>query len=387
MKTKRFDFNFRPLQINASITVDGSVPDSQTYDADENAYTPDYTMTPCAIMPSVSRLDRDGVITSGMVNGDSSRFSFKWSELKDGKEVEIADSNTDYKITRSGNDAGRILVKKNAKPQIPINLVFYCEYIDPRDGQIYRIKRSYQIPCRNETVFIPQLYLDVADQFIYNPLKDPDKRTVNASLRLGTSECDASKRIFVWEVFREDTGVWAEVGTDESDYDIEVSEDRTSATVDCTLMGDGIFLRCRAKYNRNDNPSSVTLDDSSPSKVVRFVRRIPKLDWDFGGAPTRLPNGTMEFVLDAIIRDGNGTIDNPESYLLPIWSAATNKTGTLSFSQIATGMSPIVSTSPMSLANGAVYGLDVKDVGPIAVMTDSDDAAFVDSDGNYITIK
>lgn len=136
MRTKRFDFNFRPLQINLSITVDGTVPDSQSYDADEDVLTPDYTVTPCAIMPSVSRIDREGVLSSGAVNGDDAAFSFKWSELKDGKEVEIADSNTDYKIIRSGNSAGRILIKKNAKPQIPLNLVFYCEYIDPRDGQI-----------------------------------------------------------------------------------------------------------------------------------------------------------------------------------------------------------------------------------------------------------
>ena len=387
MKTKRFDFNFRPLQINLSITVDGTVPDSQSYDADEDVFTPDYTVTPCAIMPAVSRIDREGILSSGPVNGDDAHFLFKWSELKDGKEVEIPDSDTGYKITRSGNSAGRILIKKNAKPQVPLNLVFYCEYIDPRDNQIYRFKRPYQIFCRNETVYIPQLFLDVPDQLIYNPLADPDKRTIHASLRLGTKECDTSKRIFVWEVYREDTGVWAVPGTDESDYDIEVSADGTSATVDCTLMGDGMILRCRAKYDRDGSPQNVTLDNSAPCKMVRFVRRIPKLDYDFGGAPTRLPSGTMEIRLEASIRDSNGSIDNPERYLLPVWSVATNTTGTLSYTKIATGLSPIVSTSPISASSGAVYGLDVVDVGPIAVMLDSDDSAFVDPDGNYLTIK
>ena len=387
MRTKRFDFNFRPLQINLSITVDGTVPDSQSYDADEDVFTPDYTVTPCAIMPSVSRIDREGVLSSGAVNGDDAAFSFKWSELKDGKEVEIPDSNADYKIIRSGNSAGRILIKKNAKPQIPLNLVFYCEYIDPRDGQIYRFKRPYQISCRNETVYIPQLMLDASGQVIYNPLADPDTRTIHASLRLGTKECETNKRIFVWEVYREDTGTWAVAGTDESDYDIAVSEDGTSVTVDCTLMGDGMILRCRAKYDRDGNPQGVTLDDSAPCKMVHFVRRIPKIDYDFVGAPTRLPSGTMEFRPEAVISDRNGSIDNPERYLLPIWSAATNTTGTLAYQKIATGMSPVVSTNPMSSTSGAIYGLDVVDVGPIAVMVDSDDAAFVDPDGNYITIK
>ena len=138
MITKRFDFNFRPLQINTSITTDGSVPDSQSYDADEDTYTPDYTVTPCAIMPRVSRIDRDGYLSAGAVNGDSANFSCKWSELINGKEQEIGTDNTNYQITTTWNNTGRILVKKNAKPGVPINLVFYCEYIDPRTKQIYR---------------------------------------------------------------------------------------------------------------------------------------------------------------------------------------------------------------------------------------------------------
>ena len=49
MKTRRFDFNFRPLQINTGFAVDGSVPNKQNYDADTGTYTPDYTLTPLII--------------------------------------------------------------------------------------------------------------------------------------------------------------------------------------------------------------------------------------------------------------------------------------------------------------------------------------------------
>ena len=38
MKTKRFDFNFKPLQINVSMVVEGGVSDSQNYDADTDTY-------------------------------------------------------------------------------------------------------------------------------------------------------------------------------------------------------------------------------------------------------------------------------------------------------------------------------------------------------------
>lgn len=387
MITKRFDFNFRPLQINTSITTDGSVPDSQSYDADEDTYTPDYTVTPCAIMPRVSRIDRDGYLSAGAVNGDSANFSCKWSELINGKEQEIGTDNTNYQITTTGNNTGRILVKKNAKPGVPINLVFYCEYIDPRTKQIYRIKKPYQIPCRSETVYIPQLFLDAADQTIYNPLTDADTQTITPSLKLGQKECEASKRIFIWEVYREDSGVWDTPGSDESDYDIADAGSNSAIVVNKSLMGDSLTLRCRAKYSRDGNPSSVALNDSSPCKVIRFVRRIPKITVDFVGVPNNLPSGAMLFNPQAVIEDTNGCVDNPERYLLPIWSAATNGSGNLSFSQVATGMSPNISTDAMNVTNGAVYGLEAKDVGPIAVMLDSDGAAFVDPDGNYIMIK
>ena len=38
MKTKRFDFNFKPLQLDISLTTGSSVPDSQNYDADTNEW-------------------------------------------------------------------------------------------------------------------------------------------------------------------------------------------------------------------------------------------------------------------------------------------------------------------------------------------------------------
>ena len=59
MRTKRFDFNFKPLQINISMVVDGSVPDSQNYDADTDTFTPDYTISSLIVQPTVSRLDKD----------------------------------------------------------------------------------------------------------------------------------------------------------------------------------------------------------------------------------------------------------------------------------------------------------------------------------------
>lgn len=385
MKTRRFDFNYKPLQLNVCLSVTGSVPDTQNYDADADTYTPDYTLTPLILQPTVGRLDKDDVLLAGNVN--QYLANIKWYEVTDSGSTLIDTSNTNYEITQSGDNAGRIKIKKNAKPQIPLNLMFYAEYTDTRTNQVHTIQQSYQIRCKNSTQYIPLLVLDAADQTIYNPLTDQDTQTVNASLRLGASECETAKRAFVWEKFRSDN-TWSEVGADTTlDYDVTVSADGASCTVNRSLMGTELYLRCRAKYDPNGNPDSVTLDDNAPQAIASFVRRIPKFEFDMEGAPTNIPAGLMAIAPEAKIWDTNGEISGPERELLPLWYVATNKTGTLSYSLIGQGMTPTLSTSKMDDTLGGVYGLDVVDVGPACAWEDSDGAVFVDADDNVILIK
>ena len=58
MKTRRLDFKFTPLQLSVSMTLEGSVPNEQTYDADSGEYAPDYSLTPAVIKPTVGIIDR-----------------------------------------------------------------------------------------------------------------------------------------------------------------------------------------------------------------------------------------------------------------------------------------------------------------------------------------
>lgn len=387
MKTKRFDFNFKPLQINVSMVVEGGVSDSQNYDADTDTYTPDYTIdaSNLIVQPNIGRLDKDEILTPGLINQDLTNIV--WYEVNSGKADTVIDkSNTSYEIVTSGAKAGRIKVKKNAKPQIPLNLRFEADYKDPRTNQVHHIIKPYQVQCKNSTQYTPLLVLDAAAQTIYNPLSDPDKQTVHASLRLGANECPAEKRLFVWEVMRED-GTFSTVGSDILDYDVEVSEDGSSCTVNRNLMGAELYLRCRAKYSAEGNPSSVQLSDNAPTKLVAFIRRIPKFEFDIGELPTNLPSGLLAIAPTAKIWNTNGVIDNPERELLPLWYVATNGTGTLNYSLIAHGMNPTLSTEKVSNTAGGVYGLDVKDVGPLCAWEDSDGAVFVDDEDNVILIK
>lgn len=388
MKTKRFDFNFKPLQLNVSMVVEGGVSDSQNYDADTDTYTPDYTIdaSNLILQPQVGRLDKDEVLTPGLINQDLTNVV--WYEVNSGAaDTTIDKSNTDFEVVASGAKAGRLRIKKNAKPQIPMNLRFEADYKDPRTNQVYHIIKTYQVQCKNATQYTPLLVLDAAEQTIYNPLSDPDKQTVHASLRLGANECEEAKRLFVWEVMRED-GTFSTVGEDTMlDYDVEVSTDGASCTVNRSLMGAELYLRCRAKYSAEGNPSSVQLSDNAPTKLVAFIRRIPKFEYDIGELPTNLPSGLLAIAPAAKIWNTNGMIESPERELLPLWYVATNGKGTLSYSLIAHGMNPTLSTAKVSTTLGGVYGLDVKDMGPTCAWEDSDGAVFEDSDGNVILIK
>lgn len=362
------------------------MPDVQTYNADDGTYTPDYSITPLIIQPAVSQLDKDEIVSAGRIN--QSLANVRWYEVVDGERRQISTTDENFEIVTSGGNAGRLKVKKNAQPQLPINLVFYAEYTDPRTGQLFTIWRTFQVMCRNATVYMPQLILDAADQTIYNPLGDQDKQTVHASLRLGEDECPVENRVFIWELFRDDN-TWTEVGTDTTlDYDVTVSEDGASVTVDRSLMGQELYLRCRAKYDINGSPESVELNDNSPQAIIAFVRRIPKFEYDMFGVPTNIPSGLLAIAPEAKIWNTNGEIEDPERELLIIWKVATNKqSGALSFEMVGQGLNPTLPTAKMSELYGGVYGLDVIDAGPTCAWEDSDGAVFEDGDGNVILIK
>ena len=386
MKKKRFDFNFRPLQINVSFSVDGSVPDRQTYDADNAEYTPDYTVTPVIIQPNVSRMDKDEILLSGRIN--QYLTNIRWYEIVGSIKTLIAADNASYEITTSGDNAGRIKAKKNAAQGLPITLQFYAEYIDSRTNQLHVVQGTHQLICDNATVYMPVLSLNAADTTIYNPLSDADTQTVTASLKLGADECPAAKRIFVWEKWNPNDTVWAVVGAETTlDYDITVSTDGVSCVVNRSLMGADLYLRCRAKYDINGSPSSVTLNDASPCKVVAFIRRLPKFEFDYFGVPTNIPADLMAVAPFAKMWNANGDLPTPERELLPLWYIATNKaSGSLSYALVAHGMNPTIPTAALSQIYGAVIGLDVIDRGPWASMEDADGVVFEDGSGNLILI-
>lgn len=385
MKTKRFDFNFRPLQIDVALSVDGSVPDRQNYDADANTFTPDYSITPLVLFPAVSRMDRDEILDPGPIN--EYLTNIRWYEIVGGVSTLIAVDNPNYEIASSGTAAGRIKVKRNAQPQNPVTLEFYAEYVDSRTNQVHSIRASHLVKCDNATAYIPLMVLDAEDQTIYNPLVDTDMQDVHASLKLGSDECPEAKRQFVWEISR-DGNTWNTVGDETTlDYPLSVSADGVTCIVNRALMGTELYLRCRARYDLDGNPGGVVLTDAAPTKIVSFIRRLPKYEFDIAGLPTNIPSGVLAVCPEVYTWDTNGPIEHPEKVLLPLWYIATNKpAGALSYAQVAHGFSPTIPTAAMSNEHGGVIGVDVIDPGPSCCCEDIDGAVFEDADGNLILI-
>lgn len=382
MKTRRFDFNWKPLLLQVSFSTEGSVPSEQNYNADTAEYTPDYTITPLIIQPAVSILDKDGMLASGRINQDLTNV--RWKENINGTSKIISASDSDYEITTSGGNAGRIKVKRNMEPKLPVTLEFYAEYVDSRNGQVLIVQGTYLITCSSSSSLV-RIELDASDQTIYNPLVEQRKQTVTTKVWLGDIECPSSKYSLYWEVMGED-GIWHEAGSDQvMDYDVTVNGD--SITIDRWLMGDSASIRCRCRYSPSGNPGSVELNDSSPQAMVSFIRRIPKYEFDISGVPYNIPPGILKINPSAIIRTTNGEISNPETELLPLWYMATNKASdSLIYTLVAHGMSPILDTAGMDDNYGAVIGLDVIDRGYAGAMTDSDGAVICDSDGSILII-
>lgn len=383
IRTKRFDFNWKPLQMQISLVEDKGVPGQQNYNADTQEYTPDYTITPFILQPHVSIIDRDGILENGRINNQLANVN--WWEIVDGVETKIEDSNKGYEITRSGFNAGRIKVKKNSKPKSPITLRFRAEYADQRNGQVLVVQAHYLIQCKNASEAI-RVELDASAQSAYNPLEDERERSVKATVYVGESVCDSNNYSLVWEVMGEDT-TWHVVGSDSVlDYDVTING--SVATVNRWLMGEELHLRCRIKYSAEGNPESVTLTEGSPQAVVVFVRTIPKYEFDFTGVPYNIPPGIINIAPRAVVSSTKGNIVKPEMELLPLWYVATNKaTGSLSYSLVGHGMSVVVPTKVLSQSYGAVIGLDVVDRGPVcALCENSDGSVYCDADGSVLII-
>lgn len=164
-----------------------------------------------------------------------------------------------------------------------------------------------------------------------------------------------------------------------------MTSDGTTATLDRSLMGEQITIRCRAKYSAAGNPSAVQLTDASPSKVITIARRVPPVDVEILDTIDTLQPGTRNFNPRAYIYDNVGEIPNPTKDILPIWYFGTNShTKAIDFVQQGHGLNPTIPTDLMDAKLGGILQIDPKILNPLALLADGDGKVITDGDGKAI---
>lgn len=378
-KNRKITINYRPLQISGDIEVVGSVPDMQVYQADKAEYTPDYTLTPLTLFPRCNATDPDAVVKLGTVN--ASLTNMKWYERIGGIRTLITSSNTNYVITDSGSEKGKIQMKKNVSTINPVTLEFYAEYVDAkRSGQTYVYNFTRLIRSVDGSEPTPKLMIDSPSGLDWNPLRDTVRQTITAKLIVGDTDVTATNKCRFFFYRKLENGSLEQIVDGNGDNDWEfVSLNKNVFTFDRNYIGNEITYVCKASYSMNGTPAS-TPDDGIDYVSTTIRRRIPSIEVDWKGVPQQVADGTTVIYPKPIIRDTIGDIPNPSEVLECEWR--TKSAGASSYTLVATGFNPSI-----PFTDGMMLDLTVIDRGPYAALVTSDGKYIVNSDNKFIVAR
>ena len=378
-KNRKITINYRPLQISGDIEVVGSVPDMQVYQADKAEYTPDYTLTPLTLFPRCNATDPDAVVKLGTVN--ASLTNMKWYERIGGIRTLITSSNTNYVITDSGSEKGKIQMKKNVSTINPVTLEFYAEYVDAkRSGQTYVYNFTRLIRSVDGSEPTPKLMIHSPSGLDWNPLRDTVRQTITAKLIVGDTDVTATNKCRFFFYRKLENGSLEQIVDGNGDNDWEfVSLNKNVFTFDRNYIGNEITYVCKASYSMNGTPAS-TPDDGIDYVSTTIRRRIPSIEVDWKGVPQQVADGTTVIYPKPIIRDTIGDIPNPSEVLECEWR--TKSAGASSYTLVATGFNPSI-----PFTDGMMLNLTVIDRGPYAALVTSDGKYIVNSDNKFIVAR
>lgn len=373
---KRMDVNYTPLKTSGGIEVIGSVPERQTYSANTNEYTPDYSLTPLVLFPRCNATDPDSYIKSGSVN--ASLTNMKWYEVIGTQRTLIGSDNVGYEITTEGDQKGQIKVKRNSSVATPLSLEFYAEYADTRTNQILVFRFSKVIPVSDVTVPVPVFKIDSPATVIWNPLRNPLSRKITALVFLEGNEISSDKQKckFFWYRKTDSGGLEAITdGNGDNDWEIEAI-DHNTLTINQDYIGEEQTYVCKLGYSADSVPEQP--NDDIPEVTTTIRRRIPEVEVDWKGAPTYVAGGTEKLKLEAFVTDGMGVVPDPEEWLRFVWNAKSPYSQ--SYSKQAEGIKPTITFIP-----GMMLQVEVEDRGPQAILVDDTDGSVLqDADGNVL---
>lgn len=373
---KRMDVNYTPLKTSGGIEVIGSVPERQTYSANTNEYTPDYSLTPLVLFPRCNATDPDSYIKSGSVN--ASLTNMKWYEIIGTQRTLIGSDNVGYEITTEGDQKGQIKVKRNSSVATPLSLEFYAEYADTRTNQILVFRFSKVIPVSDVTVPVPVFKIDSPATVIWNPLRNPLSRKITALVFLEGNEISSDKQKckFFWYRKTDSGGLEAITdGNGDNDWEIEAI-DHNTLTINQDYIGEEQTYVCKLGYSADSVPDQP--NDDIPEVTTTIRRRIPEVEVDWKGAPTYVAGGTEKLKLEAFVTDGMGVVPDPEEWFRFVWNVKSPYSQ--SYSKQAEGIKPTITFIP-----GMMLELEVQDRGPQAILVDDTDGSVLqDADGNVL---
>lgn len=357
MKTKRLDFNYRSLTLSRYMELVGSIPNKQTYDAASDEYAPDYTLegSHLVLQPHVTVGAETGVL-GGEVTSQLSNI--KWTETTNTASTVISSANANYAITAGGSQNGRIEVKRNVPAGSAITLTFEADYLDTRKNETHHVVMSYRVTCENE-VAMPVLSIDRPVSNLWNPFRDTQSMTFNASLKTGTDEVAVAQRTFIWEKKRAD-GTWSQIGSDQhGDFGWSITNDGATYTQDLNFIGEKQDMRVRAAYG---NITQATVNESL-TQYFTMVRRLPDYDYDYINVPDNIEPDVAYVYPEPLVQDREGVVGNPQEHLNISWhTAAGQAVGNPTMVLEATGPTPSIATSKIN-QNGMVLGIEVTDRG------------------------
>ena len=398
MKRKRIDFNYTPLKIMSGLYVATDVSARQTFIAASGTYSPDYAKTvtddkgvvtyvsPLVVKLTARVFDRDGIIANGPINSSLTNITFT---MNDGGTVTTLQTDADYEVITTGDNAGTIKIKKNLPVNKAIELRCTADYVDSRTGQVHKINEYTSLFCGVDNAN-EHMYLDGGSS-LYDPceytdkgLTQPKEVTITAYHKCGdiATTPDADKLRFVWHKQR-DTGSFSPIGESVLDYDCKLSGvSNETITINRSLIGDKITLRCYAVFSPEGDVAGKLIAETTPMKTLTISRKMPKYDFDCSGVPSNIAPGTKYVYPTIVVTTPHGSISNEDDLFYFQWYAGTNTHSDVSpTTLVASGKTAAIDTKYITNDNGMLLGFDVVERGAAKAVVDSDGTILVDDDG------
>ena len=185
-----FGVAFSPLQVSVGMQVTEGVL-TQEYNPDTSEYMPDRRIRPAAVLPVVTVKDPSGLIADGVANHLLADIYWYEGEISDAKA--ILDSNQNYKIDRTSDNAnrGRITVYKNIPFNNPLTLAFKATLVDMSGGKVRRktpVAGSVVLSTSTAAVSPVVLIQGYPRGNFYNILDTMKHLKLSAKLMAGTEE-------------------------------------------------------------------------------------------------------------------------------------------------------------------------------------------------------